>query len=106
MGSSPKKKKSESSPRKDDFVYARSKLCKGEGGKTGDWRSSRPEIDNSKCIPCKSGRPSCYVCWLYCPEGVVKRAVPVEIDFEYCKGCGICAEECPAGAIAMVDEET
>jgi pyruvate ferredoxin oxidoreductase delta subunit len=23
---------------------------------------------------------------------------------DYCKGCGICAEECPAKAITMVDE--
>ena len=97
-----------SSRKKNDFVYARSKLCKGEAGKTGDWRSSRPEIDQSKCIPSKSGRASCFVCWLYCPEGVVKRDVPVEIDLDYCKGCGICALECPGKkgqkAIIMVEE--
>ena len=28
-----------------------------------------------------------------------------EIDYDYCKGCGICAAECPCGAIAMVPEE-
>jgi Pyruvate/2-oxoacid:ferredoxin oxidoreductase delta subunit len=28
----------------------------------------------------------------------------VEIDYDYCKGCGICANECPAKAIAMVEE--
>ena len=30
--------------------------------------------------------------------------IPVEIDLTYCKGCGICAEECPAGAIGMERE--
>jgi pyruvate ferredoxin oxidoreductase delta subunit len=25
-------------------------------------------------------------------------------DLDYCKGCGICAEVCPADAIAMVAE--
>jgi Pyruvate/2-oxoacid:ferredoxin oxidoreductase delta subunit len=29
----------------------------------------------------------------------------IEHDFYYCKGCGICAEECPTKAIAMVNEE-
>jgi pyruvate ferredoxin oxidoreductase delta subunit len=91
-------------PRKDKFTLARSKLCKGEAGRTGDWRSSRPEIDNAKCIPAKNNRASCFVCWLYCPEGVVKRSIPVEIDLDYCKGCGICAEECPGKAIEMVEE--
>lgn len=89
---------------KKDFIYARSTLCKGEGGKTGDWRSVRPEIDHTRCIPSRNNRPSCFICWLYCPEAVVRRKIPVEIDLEYCKGCGICAEECPAKAIEMVEE--
>lgn len=76
----------------------------GEAGRTGDWRESRPVIDHEKCIPSKRNRPSCFLCWLYCPEAVVKKGIPVEIDLEYCKGCGICAAECPAGAITMVAE--
>ncbi|MHA1532669.1 MAG: 4Fe-4S binding protein, partial [Candidatus Heimdallarchaeota archaeon] len=28
--------------------------------------------------------------------------IPV-MDFDYCKGCGICAEECPSDAIEMKD---
>jgi pyruvate ferredoxin oxidoreductase delta subunit len=27
------------------------------------------------------------------------------INYSYCKGCGICGEECPKGAIKMVEEE-
>jgi pyruvate ferredoxin oxidoreductase delta subunit len=27
------------------------------------------------------------------------------IDMEYCKGCGICAHECPTDAIIMVKVE-
>ena len=28
-----------------------------------------------------------------------------EIDYDFCKGCGICVAECPCGAIEMVPEE-
>ena len=76
----------------------------GEAGRTGDWRASRPVIDHQRCTPAIKNRPSCFLCWLYCPEAVITRSIPLEIDLEYCKGCGICAEECPVGAITMVDE--
>jgi pyruvate ferredoxin oxidoreductase delta subunit len=35
---------------------------------------------------------------------VITKTIPPVIDYEYCKGCGICAEECPADAIKMVEE--
>ncbi len=72
---------------------------KGEAGKTGDWRSQTPVIDHNKC----TGKDSCLYCWMYCPDGVITRDFPLEIDLEYCKGCGICAEECPVHAIEMKD---
>lgn len=84
-----------------------SALCvpaKGEAGRTGDWRDFRPVIDHKKCIPSSKNKAACFLCWLYCPEGVVKMSIPVEIDMDYCKGCGICAEECPPNAIRMVRE--
>jgi pyruvate ferredoxin oxidoreductase delta subunit len=30
--------------------------------------------------------------------------VRVEVNYDYCKGCGICAQECPVKAISMVPE--
>ena len=77
------------------------KPVKGEAGKTGTWSSKKPIINLEKCIPVKSGKPSCFNCWLYCPEAVITRTIPPQIDLEYCKGCGICKEECPVGAISM-----
>lgn len=78
----------------------------GEAGKTGEWRTSRPVIDVAKCLPAKSSKPSCFQCWLYCPEAVISRTVPLKIDYEYCKGCGVCREVCPVDAITMVAEES
>lgn len=76
----------------------------GDAGKTGSWRVECPVIDTSRCLPAKKGKPSCFFCWLYCPDGVISRTIPPVIDYQYCKGCGICAEECPADAISMKDE--
>lgn len=76
----------------------------GEAGLTGQWRTLRPVVDEKRCTPAKTGRPSCFICWLYCPEAVITKAVPVRIDLSYCKGCGVCAEECPTRAISMEEE--
>ncbi|HDJ83937.1 MAG TPA: pyruvate ferredoxin oxidoreductase, partial [Desulfurococcaceae archaeon] len=44
---------------------------------------------------------------LYCPEMAVHwTGEKVVIDYDFCKGCGICAHECPVKAIAMVPESS
>jgi len=67
---------------------------------TGNWRTSgRPFTDLEGCIKCG-------LCWVLCPDMAYR---PDEEGFfqwdgRYCKGCGICAEECPRGAIEMRSE--
>jgi pyruvate ferredoxin oxidoreductase delta subunit len=75
------------------------KVISSEVNKTGGWRTFKPVYDQEKCIKCGT-------CWLVCPEGCVTRRDGVyEPNYDYCKGCGICANECPVGAIEMVLEE-
>jgi 2-oxoacid:acceptor oxidoreductase delta subunit (pyruvate/2-ketoisovalerate family) len=65
---------------------------------TGTWRTTRPILNQEKCVYCG-------LCYLYCPPqciGVAEDHFP--IDLEFCKGCGICAKECPTKAIVMVPE--
>lgn len=76
----------------------------GEAGKTGDWRNSRPVMESGLCLAVKQGKVTCQLCWAYCPDSCITKGVGPEIALEYCKGCGICSEVCPAGAIAMVPE--
>ena len=87
-------------------MFSRSKPGPGDGGNTGSWRVLRPIIDLEKCIPVKMKKKACFNCWLYCPDCVVTKTIPPTIDLEYCKGCGVCAEECPTSAIRMVDESS
>jgi len=81
-----------------------SEPAKGEAGRTGDWRSKRPVLAAQSCTDFKQGRQTCQRCWVYCPDACIERGVPPVVDLDYCKGCGICAEVCPSGAIEMVPE--
>jgi pyruvate ferredoxin oxidoreductase delta subunit len=66
--------------------------------KTGDWRAFKPVIDKERCV-------NCLLCWIYCPDSsIIRGEKRVEINYDYCKGCGICAHECPKKAIKMVEE--
>ena len=73
-----------------------------EAFETGDWRSFRPIWHPDRCI-------QCFICWIYCPDSsiIIKDEKVAGIDYKHCKGCGICAKECPpkANAITMEKEE-
>ena len=60
-----------------------------------------------RCMSCGTCF-SCDNCYGVCPDNaVLKLGQPGElyaIDYDYCKGCGICVQECPSGAIEMVPE--
>lgn len=61
-------------------------------------RTFRPVIDASKCVKCLR-------CFLVCPDGTIdKSGEKLEIDYDYCKGCGVCARSCKPGAITMIKE--
>lgn len=68
------------------------------------WRSVRPVIDAEQCTLCLN-------CYMYCPDGTIAKVrddegacVAVVVDYDFCKGCGVCAKVCPVPCIAMVDE--
>ena len=80
--------------------------------KTGAWRTQRPVFKQKDCTGCRA-------CEMVCPEGCVfenptekhlvektKREVANrDFDPDYCKGCGMCANECPVTDIDMIMEE-
>ncbi len=46
----------------------------------------------------------CDRCKVFCPEGTLLRdGDGYRFDYEYCKGCGICATQCPRGVVYMAE---
>ncbi len=77
---------------------------------TGDWRTFKPVINQDKCTRCLR-------CWIVCPEPAISVVdkqyswpngrswkFTVEVNYDYCKGCGMCVEECEPKAIDWVEE--
>jgi len=60
-----------------------------------------------RCMSCGNCF-SCDNCYGVCPDNaVLKLGEPGEryaIDYDFCKGCGLCVAECPSGSIEMVPE--
>ena len=57
-----------------------------------------------RCFYCGSCN-ECNTCWFLCPDGVIlSKDGKVDFDYDYCKGCGVCAEECPRGAVTLEEE--
>ncbi len=67
---------------------------------TAGWRTFKPQRDKDKCI-------DCLMCWIYCPDCAieVEDGKIKKIDYEHCKGCGICAKVCPVKCIDMVEDK-
>jgi NADPH-dependent glutamate synthase beta subunit-like oxidoreductase len=62
-----------------------------------------------RCLSCGNCF-ACDNCYGVCPDNaVIKLDEPgpyqYAIDLDFCKGCGLCAAECPCGAIEMTPEE-
>ncbi len=60
-----------------------------------------------RCLSCGNCF-ECDNCYGVCPDNAVIKLGPGQrfrFNYDYCKGCGMCAQECPCGAIMMVPEE-
>lgn len=73
-------------------------------GPLGDVAATR---EAARCFSCGNCM-ACDNCWTYCPDSAVIKTADVAVDgrnyvfdYDYCKGCGLCARECPCGYIQM-----
>ncbi len=59
-----------------------------------------------RCLSCGNCF-ECDNCYGVCPDNAVVKLGPgkrFEFNDDFCKGCGICAVDCPCGAIEMAPE--
>lgn len=79
-----------------------SNLVGCSGHEKSDTESMQEEVE--RCFSCGFCN-SCGNCWIFCPDVSVYRRDDdgrYEINYEFCKGCGICANECPRNVIEMI----
>jgi 2-oxoacid:acceptor oxidoreductase delta subunit (pyruvate/2-ketoisovalerate family) len=63
-------------------------------------------LEARRCLSCGNCF-ECDNCYGVCPDNAVIKLGPGKrfaFNYDYCKGCGICVQECPCGAIVMVKE--
>jgi 2-oxoacid:acceptor oxidoreductase delta subunit (pyruvate/2-ketoisovalerate family) len=60
-----------------------------------------------RCMSCGNCF-ECDNCFGVCPDNAIVKLGPgkrFEVNYDYCKGCGVCVAECPSGSIEMVPED-
>jgi NADPH-dependent glutamate synthase beta subunit-like oxidoreductase len=75
---------------------------------TGGLDEGNALFEARRCLSCGNCF-ACDNCYGVCPDNAVVKLGPgapyeYAIDLDFCKGCGLCAEECPCGAIRMLPE--
>jgi 2-oxoacid:acceptor oxidoreductase delta subunit (pyruvate/2-ketoisovalerate family) len=86
-----------------DLARRTSSFDEVQGGLTED----NALFEARRCLSCGNCF-ECDNCYGVCPDNAVIKLGPgqrFEFNYEYCKGCGVCAAECPCGAIEMVAEQ-
>ncbi|MFO0829836.1 MAG: NAD(P)-binding protein [Phycisphaerales bacterium] len=72
----------------------------------GGLDESNALFEARRCLSCGNCF-ECDNCYGVCPDNAVIKLGPgnrFRFNYDYCKGCGLCAEECPCGAIRMEPE--
>lgn len=82
----------------------------GEAEVIGPLQRQQVSAESQRCLSCGNCL-ACDNCWTLCPDiAVLKSRTPLEdgshylFDYDYCKGCGLCAHECPSAYIVMEAE--
>jgi NADPH-dependent glutamate synthase beta subunit-like oxidoreductase len=72
---------------------------------TGGLDESTALYEARRCLSCGNCL-ACDNCYGMCPDNAIVKLAPGKfvVNTDYCKGCGLCAHECPCGTLQMVAE--
>ncbi len=99
----------ETAPRVHEPTLA---VVEREGDREITTTLSAPMIhkEANRCFSCGNCL-ACDNCWTLCPDTAVLKTKDLAtdgshylFDYDYCKGCGLCAHECPCGYIEMRED--
>ncbi len=82
--------------------------AKAEAKQEGIWDRERALKEAEHCLSCGTCN-LCLQCVSFCPDASIRLdeyETAVVVDLDHCKGCGICAYECPRGVITMEEIST
>jgi 2-oxoacid:acceptor oxidoreductase delta subunit (pyruvate/2-ketoisovalerate family) len=70
----------------------------------GTLNNHEAQAEAGRCFSCGVCN-NCDNCYVFCPDlAILKKNGSYEILYDYCKGCGVCAHECPRNVISMFFE--
>jgi 2-oxoacid:acceptor oxidoreductase delta subunit (pyruvate/2-ketoisovalerate family) len=82
------------------------KRIKGFGEVTSSFTEGIALEEAERCFSCGTCN-ECENCYVFCPDASIIKTEEVfshQVDYDFCKGCGICFSECPRGAISLKEE--
>lgn len=86
--------------------HAVKERIKGFEEVTSGYSEGEASKEAGRCFSCGTCN-RCENCYTFCPDASVRKEEGVlscQIDYDFCKGCGICFSECPRGAISLEEE--
>ncbi len=82
------------------------KRIKGFGEVTSTFTEGIALEEAERCFSCGTCN-ECENCYVFCPDASIiktKQILSHQVDYDFCKGCGICFSECPRGVISLKEE--
>ena len=80
---------------------------KGFGEVTSSFTEGIALDEAERCFSCGTCN-ECENCYVFCPDASILKTKGIlshQVDYDFCKGCGICFSECPRGVISLKEEE-